>query len=226
MQATQDGSSVISPKSAPENHDSPHGENAEESVKKGYNPPKGTATPKRRQAEKRNRRPLIADRSRLSREERRELKKEQRKKSDEVYRLQQAAMRTGDERHLPPQHKGKVRRWGRDYIDASFCLAAWFMPLAVLIVPLIFLQGRFPQIAWISTLVLYAIFAVMFIHALWLAHTAKKYAARIFGAAALPRGFMAQMLGRGFYPRRWRLPSPQVKRGEFPAGATSAEKPE
>lgn len=195
-----------------------------EQTPKGYTPPKGTPTPKRKDVEARNRRPVVANRKNLTREEKREIKLENRRRSDELYRKQQQAMRTGDEANMPYQHRGKVRSWGRDYIDASAPISAFFMPIALLILPLIFFQRYFPNITVYITLGLYIIFFIMALHAFYLARRTKSGAIAKFGAAELPRGFTFQMFSRCFYPRRWRLPKAQAKRGEFPPGATKEDR--
>ncbi|MCI5825064.1 MAG: DUF3043 domain-containing protein [Arcanobacterium sp.] len=196
---------------------------AQAPLPKGYTPKKGSATPKRREVEASRRHPLVADKTKLTREEKRERKAEARRQSDAAWRRQQEAMRTGDEAHMPYQHRGKVRRFARDYIDASSVISAWFMPLAVLLIPLMFFSARFPRFGFVATLVFYSIFLLMLAHALFVVFRAKQLARAKFGDAAIPRGFVWQMLGRCFYIRRWRLPKPQVARGEFPQGGTKAD---
>ncbi|MDY5584575.1 MAG: DUF3043 domain-containing protein [Arcanobacterium sp.] len=195
-----------------------------EHTPKGYTPPKGAPTPKRKDVEAKNRRPVVANRKNLSREEKREIRLENRRRSDEIYRKQQQAMRTGDEANMPYQHRGKVRSWGRDYIDASAPISAFFMPIALLILPLLFLQRYIPSVTVYITLGLYIIFFVMTLHAVYLARRTKNGAIAKFGAGEIPRGFTFQMFSRCYYPRRWRLPKAQVKRGEFPPGATKEDR--
>ncbi|XCB29959.1 DUF3043 domain-containing protein [Arcanobacterium hippocoleae] len=195
-----------------------------EKLPKGYNPPKGSATPKRKIVEAKNKRPLIANKANLTKAEKKERRIEERRRADEIYRKQQEALRTGDENNLPYQHKGKVRRWGRDYIDASGPISGWFMPLAFMILPLVVVQSYFPKAAIYLTIFLYAIFIVMGAHAVYLGNRTKKLAREIFGISQVPRGYAFQMIARCFYPRRWRLPKPMVKRGEFPHGAKKADR--
>ncbi len=190
---------------------------------KGYTPPKGTPTPKRKDVELRNRKPIVADNSKLTREQKKELKRENRRKSDEQYKKEQQAMRTGDETYMPAHHRGRVRRWGRDYIDASAPISGWFMPLAFLLIPLIFLQMSLPKIAQASVYGAYGVFLIMTLHAGLVTYRVRLLAGAKFGFEKLPRGFTWQMFGRCFYIRRWRLPAPQVKRNEFPEGATRSD---
>lgn len=186
--------------------------------RKGYTAAKGAPTPRRKDVEARNRRPLVADTKSLSKAEKRQRKAEERARSNELYEKQQRAMRTGDERNMPAQHRGPIRAFGRNYVDAAAPISAFFMPVALLLLPIMLFQGRFPQIVIPMVWGMYAVFLIMTAHAILVSRRAKKLAVHKFGE--VPSGFFFQMLGRCFYLRRWRLPSPQVARGEFPAGGT------
>lgn len=190
---------------------------------KGYTPKKGKATPRRKTVEASNRRPLVADKTKLTREERRERKAQERAKQDTQWQIEQEAMRTGDETRMPVQYRGKARRFGRDYVDASAPISGWFMPLAILLIPLMMFSGRFPQITMVLTLVFYVLFILMLLQAIYVANMARKLAARKFGELEIPRGYRWQLIGRCFYPRRWRMPKPQVSRRQFPEGGTKAD---
>ncbi|MDO5025632.1 MAG: DUF3043 domain-containing protein [Trueperella sp.] len=191
---------------------------------KGHTPAKGAPTPRRKEVEARRRRPIVSNRATMTPEEKKAFKAEERARSNELYAKEQEAMRTGDERNMPPQHKGKVRRFGRDFVDASAPFAAFFMPTAILLIPLLVVNSRYPQIGRWIVIALYAVFILMLLNGFFVAWRAKKLAERHFGANQIPRGFLAQMMGRSFYLRRWRLPSPQVKRGEFPEGAAREQR--
>ncbi|MFP7696044.1 DUF3043 domain-containing protein [Trueperella sp. LYQ143] len=196
----------------------PHDSQQEAPLPKGYTPAKGAPTPRRKDVQAARRRPLIADTSSMSRSEKRAVRAEQRARSNELYHKQQEAMRTGDERNMPPQHQGRERAWARNYIDATGPYSSMFMPLALLLIPVMFLQYRWPRVFIPVIWVIYALFIAMMVYAVYLARKTKMLAEYHFGS--LPRGFFMQMLGRCFYVRRWRLPVPQVKRGEFPKGSS------
>lgn len=185
---------------------------------KGRTASKGAPTPRRKDVEARNRRPLVSDVKSLTKEEKRQRKAEDRTRSNELYNRQQQAMRTGDQRNMPSQHKGPIRAFGRDYIDAAAPVSAFFMPVAILLLPMMFFQAKFPQIVIPAVWAMYVVFLLMLAHAIFVARRAKKLAIHRFGE--VPSGFFFQMLGRAFYLRRWRLPSPQVARGEFPKGGS------
>ena len=57
---------------------------------------------------------------------------------------QREALASGDERYLPARDKGPVRRFARDYVDSRFCVAEFFLPLAVVILVLSMVQVRQP----------------------------------------------------------------------------------
>ncbi|ADH92475.1 DUF3043 domain-containing protein [Arcanobacterium haemolyticum] len=190
---------------------------------KGRTPGKGVPTPRRKDAEKARRRPIVASTAALTKEEKRKLKAENRAKNNELYYKQQTAMRTGDEKNMPPAHRGHVRRWGRDYIDAAAPLGQWFMPLVIPLLLLAAFMSYWPLLAFWATIGIYIIFLLMVIQLAWIVRNAKILAAHKFGKEEIPNGFAMQLFSRGMYMPRWRLPSPQVKRGEYPAGATAAD---
>lgn len=173
---------------------------------------KGRPTPTRKEAEAARRRPLVPA-------DRKAAKKEARRRRNEQWEREQEAMRTGDEAHMPENHRGPVRRWARDYVDARFSLGELFFPLALLIFLVLFINLLAPKLASIVTIALYMFIIAMLIDAILMTRRLRKKAIEKFGADRIPSGLRWQMLGRAFYLRRWRRPTPQVARGEWPAGA-------
>ena len=173
---------------------------------------KGRPTPTRKEAEAANRRPLVP-------KDRKAAKREARARRDAEFQREQLAMKTGDEAQLPYAHKGPVRRWARDYIDARFNIASYFFGLALAVLLLVFLQILNPDIAVIAMVILYGVMLIMLIDSFIASGKMKKTAVEKFGDDRVPRGIRWQMFGRTFYPRRWRRPIPMVDRGEWPAGA-------
>ena len=169
---------------------------------------KGRPTPKRREAEARNRRPLVPA-------DRKAAKKAQREARNKEWERQQHAMRVGDDAHMPPQHQGRARRFGRDYVDARWNLAELFFPFAIVLLASMFVMGVWPRTAMIITMAVYVAFIAMMIDSIIMSRRVKKKAIAKFGADQVPGGFAMQMFGRSFYWRRMRLPKPQVKRGEY-----------
>lgn len=193
---------------------------SEEQLPKGYTPAKGVPTPKRKYAEARRQHPIVADRSKMTREERKALKAEQRARSDEEWRKAQEAMKTGDERHMPPQHAGPVRRFARDYLDARTSLAEGFMPLAIVLLFSMFVQTASATLFVYLVLAIYAFLILMGIDAWWAWRNTKLLIEHKFGPGKVPPRSTWQMVSRIFYIRRWRMPRPMVKRGQWPEGGT------
>ena len=169
---------------------------------------KGRPTPKRKQAEAANRRPLVpANRQ----DARKAAKQADRAQRDKEYR----ALQTGDEKNMPYRDRGPVRRYVRDYVDARFNLGEFFLPLAAVC---LVLQLAFARInAWISVgalflLYFYVIAAIIDGVMLW-----RKLRRRITVKwGEVPRGTLMYAITRAFQLRRSRLPRPQIKRRAYP----------
>lgn len=187
-------------------------------VRKGYTPKKETATPTRKQASAARMRPIVADKRAMTKEERKAHKRRESEARNAAWNREQEAMRTGDERHMPAQYAGPVRRFARDYMDSRFQPGVVFMPMALVLFIGIFFQRHFPSIFFWMTIVVYAVFILA---AIWTGinvHQMRITAEHKFGVAKYPRGLSFQSFSRAFYPRRWRTPRPMVARGEYPKG--------
>lgn len=170
---------------------------------------KGKPTPKRREAEAKNKRPLVqGDRKAAARENRR-------KAADARAKTQQAYL-TGDERYLPPRDKGPVRRYVRDYIDARWNLGEFFLPASLVIVVVILVGGRWAQQSIYVILALYFLVLLAMADAIVTSFILRRRLNEKFGAENVPRGTIFYGVMRAFQIRRSRLPRPQVKRGEYP----------
>ena len=86
---------------------------------------KGRPTRTRKEAEAARRRPLVVDD-----------RKEARRRDREQARVQRAeaqqALVSGDEKKMPPQHRGPERRLVRDLVDSRRNVAEYFFPVALL----------------------------------------------------------------------------------------------
>lgn len=175
---------------------------AEEPVRAG----KGRPTPKRREAQAQNRRPLVAT-------DRKAARRAAREKRNEMYALQQQAMATGDERYLPRRDKGPVRRWVRDYVDSRWSPSEYFMPLAIAAIVLLLFANQIPQIAIVGMAVMYVAFLIAMLFALgYTLLTMRKVKSR-FPAHDIPKFTGMYAFTRFFQPRFLRAPKPQVTRG-------------
>lgn len=153
--------------------------------------PKGRPTPKRSEAQ-----------SQRQREARR---------ADLAH--QREALASGDERFLPVRDKGPVRRFVRDYVDSRFCVAEWFLPLAVIILVLSVIQV--PNMQAIVMMLWLGVIVLIIIDSIGLGLRLKKQLRERFPDTP-KRGAVAYGLMRTLQMRRLRLPKPQVKRGERP----------
>nr|WP_241833140.1 DUF3043 domain-containing protein [Streptomyces caatingaensis] len=126
---------------------------------------------------------------------------------------QREALANGDERFLPLRDKGPVRRFVRDFVDARYSFAEFFLPLAVVILVLSMInQGAFQQyvlLLWMVVILLIVVNSVV------TAVTLRKALKRRFPDENT-RGAIPYALMRTLQMRRLRLPKPKVKRGEKP----------
>lgn len=170
--------------------------------------PKGRPTPKRSEAQTQRRRASSAAPG-----DRKEAMKRQREARRADMAKQRAALASGDERYLPARDKGPVRRFVRDFVDSRFCVAEFFLPLAVVILVLSMVKvGSLQNIAlllWLGVIVM------IVIDSIGLSIRLKKQLRERFPDEP-KRGAVAYGLMRTLQMRRLRLPKPQVKRGERP----------
>jgi hypothetical protein len=179
---------------------------------------KGRPTPKRREAEQRNRQPLIGA-ARLpanaTKEERKAARAAARQAAN-VERLKgREALLTGDERYLPAQHRGPARRFARDYVDARLNLGDFLFPVAIVVLGL----GLVPVPAirpytLIAVPLLYLFLLVVLVDAYFLSRRINRLAYEKFGAQSAGAGRYGAL--RSLQIRRFRLPRPTVKRGQHP----------
>ena len=170
---------------------------------------KGRPTPTRREAEAKNRRPLVHNDPKVA-------KAEQRRKNSEARAQMNQAMVTGDDRYLPAQHKGPQRRFIRDYVDARWSLGEFFLPVAFVFVLGTFLVGNNPDFALPLILALYGLVAVAVLDSVLMARRVRKRLRETFGEDKVARAVVMYAVLRSFHMRPTRMPKPQVKRGEYP----------
>ncbi|MER7665722.1 MULTISPECIES: DUF3043 domain-containing protein [unclassified Streptomyces] len=169
--------------------------------------PKGRPTPKRSEAQSQRRRASTAP------ADRKEAMKRQREARRADMAKQREALASGDERYLPVRDKGPVRRFVRDFVDSRFCIAEFFLPLAVVI--LVLSMVRVGQLQNISLLLWLGVIVLIIIDSIGLVFRLRKQLAERFPDEPR-RGAVAYGLMRTLQMRRLRLPKPQVKRGERP----------
>jgi hypothetical protein len=170
---------------------------------------KGRPTPKRKEAEAANKRPLVpTDRKSAGRD----AKSQQR----EARARQYQAMKAGDERYLPAKDKGPVRRYVRDHVDARWNIAEYFLPIAlVFFVVMIVTTGRDPVISFVILAALYLLVLIAVVDAVIMWFGLKKRLRAKFGE--VPKGTAFYAVMRAFQLRRSRMPKPaHAKHGVYP----------
>lgn len=171
---------------------------------------KGRPTPTRKEREAARQRPLISADPKAD-------KKAARAKMNEQRRLAQIAMETGDERHMPAQHRGPGRRYARDYVDARWGLGEFFMPAAMIAIVLLLISVMIdqPEIFFILVVGLYLLVIIALVESIIIASKIRKKIIEKFGEGRT-RGVRMYVISRAMQLRRARLPKPMVKRGEYP----------
>lgn len=187
---------------------------------KGYTPGKGAPTPKRRDVESRKRKPIIPDKVSMTKAERKALRAEERARNSAQWEREQKALKEGDIKNMPIGHRGEERAFARDALDARFQFASYMALMALVLIVGMFVVGQYGTPAQFNAFVLsvYAIIILMFVEAWFKARKIRRLVAYRFGDAKVPPRLAGQMTSRAFTPRRFRLPRPRVKRGEYPKG--------
>jgi len=178
-------------------------------------PGKGHPTPRRKQAEAANKRPLVpAGRTGNSKAVRAAERAAAKERRDLEYR----AMLTGDDSHLPVRDRGPVRRFVRDFVDARRTMLEYMLPSVLGFLVLQIIAQQVSSYAYLGILIafyLFVIATVVDIVLVW--RRLRKRLIATFGAATSMQGLMLYTVSRASQIRRTRMPRPQVKRGEQPS---------
>ncbi|MPZ66787.1 MAG: DUF3043 domain-containing protein [Pseudonocardiaceae bacterium] len=178
---------------------------------------KGRPTPSRRESEARKRGPApppprnqreAIRRFRSSKKERRKDSAERRKDSAE----RRERMMAGDERYLLARDRGPHKAYARDLVDSRRNVMGLFMPLAAVILLVIFIP--IPAVQQYASLLSTAMLLTMLVEGVMLGRLVNKRVRERFPDAA------GSKLGLGFYAftratqlRRLRVPKPRVSPG-------------
>ncbi|WP_034874372.1 DUF3043 domain-containing protein [Bifidobacterium moukalabense] len=174
---------------------------------------KGRPTPKRKDAQAQNLRPLVPKDRDASRKA---AKARMRERENAEYE----AMQTGDVNHMPKAERLPWRIYIRDYVDARFNLGEFFIPVAfVILVASIFVTYKWPSLALPLMALMYVyLFAVIIdIAIMW--RKLKKKLIEKYGEKSVAKGMRSASYAwsRAIQIRRWRLPKPRYpKRGHWP----------
>lgn len=186
---------------------------AEEASRPGQVPKKGRPTPKAAERAQEHKRPLGGESARKRRTMNKSEREAERQRREQMYQ----AMKRGEERALPARDRGPVRRYIRDYVDARWNLGEWFLPIALLFVVLTFVTASNQVLAFYVLILLYILVLFTLVDAVITWRQVKKRIIAKFGAESITKGSAMYCIMRIYQLRRTRVPSPQVRRGEYPA---------
>ncbi|MDO5741075.1 MAG: DUF3043 domain-containing protein [Ornithinimicrobium sp.] len=164
---------------------------------------KGRPTPKRRDAEAANRRPLVG----AAQNKTPEAKAKARSARSEI----REAMLRGEERYLPERDKGPERRFLRDTVDSRRNVGEILLPAMLIVLALSVIQQDWAKMASFVGAYSLILFAIIDNWLLW--RRAKANFLEAFGH--LPgKGSASYTVLRAFQMRGSRIPRPALKRGD------------
>ncbi|WP_162891143.1 DUF3043 domain-containing protein [Aeromicrobium sp. A1-2] len=168
---------------------------------------KGRATPSRKQAEAARKKQMKVPVSR------KDQVKRERAAREELRLKQREALKTGDEKFLPARERGPVRKFCRDYVDRRWNFAEFLLIFLVLIL-LLSIVGAGAQWSAAATFVLYPFVIIgTVLDEIILVRGLRKQLKARFDPDEIG-GSIAYTVLRSTQLRRFRLPKPQLKRGE------------
>lgn len=166
---------------------------------------KNRPTPKRKDQEAANRRPLVGNAKAVKSDQ----KARQRAEREEA----RQGMLRGEEKYLPPRDRGPVKRLLRDMVDTRWNIGEFLLPLMLIVLAAMLLGGQNPQAQILILPVVYGVMVVGILDAWLLGRRAKKRVTEEFGEAHT-RGNAWYVALRSLQMRMSRVPRPQIKRGE------------
>ena len=131
--------------------------------------------------------------------------------------LEQRAMSTGDERHMPAAHRGADRRFVRDFVDTRWNLAELFWYPAIVLIVLTFIlplvaPATAQAMSGILVIMMWGGIVLVAIDCFVLRARLRRALTERFGGVG--QGLVAYGIMRALQFRRLRLPKPMVKHGE------------
>lgn len=168
---------------------------------------KNRPTPKRKEAQKKNLRPLVAD----SKKERRARSRKERQVA--LQRQRDALDGRGDQRYLPLRDRGPVRKYARDFLDARWTVSEFLLPLMLLAMIPAFIFDQNSLYAYIPVVSIYVLLVIGLIEIFIITKLIRRNLSERYSKEEM-RGLGMYVMGRILSPRRFRSPVPAVKRGD------------
>jgi hypothetical protein len=167
---------------------------------------KGRPTPKRRDAEKRNRQPITAPRTRKE-----ALRRTRERQATDREKVKEGMAR-GDERYMLKRDQGPVKKLARDYVDSRRTFGEFFMYIMIVIVLTTF-AAPFALRAYLQTFGLPVMLVIIVAESFYIANRVKKLARERFPDESL-QGAGMYAITRAMQIRRLRMPKPRLKPGQ------------
>lgn len=172
--------------------------------------PKGKPTPSRKEAEAARKQGLRTPRNT------KEGKAAAKEREREERARARAGMMAGDERYLPARDRGPAKAFVRDFVDARYTVAEFFIFIALAVLVLGFIND--PAIQSLVSIVFFALIALIVVDTAILLISLNRQAKKEFPKASDRKGLTLYALLRTLQFRRLRLPPPRVKRTGFRGG--------
>ncbi|MCQ2000731.1 DUF3043 domain-containing protein [Arthrobacter zhaoxinii] len=167
---------------------------------------KGAPTPRRKDQVAARRRPLVPDDRKAAKAANREALREERMKT-------RRALDTGEERYLPLRDKGPNRRFVRDIVDARWNIGEFIMIAALVFVLFSFIQNIDVQLIVMAAF--WVLILLVIADSFMLRRQIRKRLTAKFGGPN--PGDVWYGVSRSLQLRRFRLPKPQVRHGQYPS---------
>lgn len=169
---------------------------------------KGRPTPSRKEAEAaRKTRAKVPNNPKEAKKAARDRARQDRERSRQ-------GMMAGDQRYLQPRDQGAGKAFTRDFVDARFSLAEYFIVVAVLVLVLGFVPITAIQF-WV-TVIFFAFTALMVLDMIVMVIRLNRAALKALANPADRKGLTLYAILRVMQFRRLRLPPPRVRRGGAP----------
>ncbi|QDO90299.1 DUF3043 domain-containing protein [Ornithinimicrobium ciconiae] len=166
---------------------------------------KNRPTPKRRDQEAANKRPLVGN----AKAAKADVKTRQRAEREQV----RQGMLRGEEKYLPKRDQGGAKRLARDIVDARWNIGEFLLPLMLIVLALMLFAGTNPRMQLLILPLVYGVMAIGVLDAWFLTRRVKKRVTEEFGESAAG-GLGWYVALRSLQMRMSRVPRPQIKRGE------------